>query len=333
MNHPTLIPGLPRVWRGPDELQIGADPARALLLRLPDPRCARLLDLLDGSRSQQDVIARAAQLGIAQEQCLALLETLRTAGLTLPASALVPPMLTGHAQQRLISEAAALALSGIDTPAQLLRRRFAARVLITGRGRLGASIAVALAQAGVGGVRADVEGEVRRAELPGGPLGGDDVGRPRRDAIFDVLSRLAPGTTHGVRRMAPSLRIQLDHDEPVSVLSAALAARREPHLAVTIREGAVVVGPLVPAAGGPCLACLDLHRRERDSAWPGPAPTGDEPCAVTTLLAATAYAAGEALAFLDGGRPATAGATAEITGPGRVRRRSWRSHPACRCAR
>lgn len=333
MNRPKLIPGLPRVWRGPGELQIGSDPARALLLRLPDPRCERVLDLLDGSRSERLVLLRAAELGVAAADCRALLDTLRAAGLTLPAAALVPPALGADSQQRLTGEAAALALARVATPAQTLRRRFAARVVLAGRGRLGAAIAVALAQAGVGNVRPEVTGVVRRGELAGGPLRGADVGRPRREAIIDALSRLAPGTSHGVRRVAASLVIQLDHDEPVALVAAALAGRRQPHLAVTIREGAAVVGPLVPAAGRPCLQCLDLHRRERDAGWPGSVSAAEEPCAVTTLLAATAYATAEALAFLDGGAPETTGATAEITAPGRVRRRSWRPHPDCACAR
>jgi hypothetical protein len=102
---------------------------------------------------------------------------------------------------------------------------------------------------------------------------------------------------------------------------------------VTIRESVAVVGPFVGARGRPCLLCLDLHRRERDASWPGPVSAGAEPCAVSTVLATTAYAVAEALAFLDGGTPETAGATAEIRAPGRIRRRSWRPHPECPCAR
>jgi hypothetical protein len=149
------------------------------------------------------------------------------------------------------------------------------------------------------------------------------------------MSRAAPGTTSGVRREAATLVVQLDPDEPASLLAAAHAARGQPHLAVTIRDGVPMIGPLVPVVGRPCLHCLDLHRRERDASWPGPPPprAAAAPCAVTTLLAATAFAAAEVLAFLDGGKPETAGATVEITGAGRVRRRTWPPHPECPCAR
>lgn len=336
MNRPTLIPGLPRLWRGPGELQLGSDPARALLLRLPDPKAARVLDLLDGTRSERLIVIRAIQLGVLAEDCLALLETLQDAGLALPSAALVPPALGADSRHRLTGEAAALVLRGHNrTPAQTLRRRLAARVVLTGRGRLGAPIAVALAEAGVGHVRPEVTGEVGPGELAGGPLRASDVGRPRRAAITDALFRAAPGTTHDVRRMAASLLIQLDHDEPAGLRAATLANHHQPHLAVTIREGAAVIGPLVPARGAPCLNCLELHRLERDASWPGvPTRAGPiaEPCAVTTVLAATAYAVAESLTFLDGGAPETLGATVEITAPGRVRRRSWPPHPECGCS-
>lgn len=338
MNRPILIPGLPRAWRGPDELQLGSDPARALLLRLPDPRAARVLDLLDGTRSERMLVLRAAELGVSADDCRALLETLQTAGLIVPLGSLLPPTLPAAAQHRLIGEAAALAMreTGRDagaTPAQILRRRGAARVVLAGAGRLGAGIAVALAEAGVGHVQPDVTGAVGRSEPAGGPLREADLGRPRREAIIDALSRSAPGNPTGVRRGAATLLIQLNHDEPASLLAAAHANRRQPHLAVTIREGAAVIGPLVPVGGSPCLNCLDIHRRERDAEWPGAVvPSGAEPCAVTTLLAATAFAAAEALTFIDGGTPETLGATVEITEPSRIRRRTWTPHPDCFCA-
>ncbi|HWS36714.1 MAG TPA: hypothetical protein VN408_28745, partial [Actinoplanes sp.] len=133
-----------------------------------------------------------------------------------------------------------------------------------------------------------------------------------------------------------SLVIQLTHDEPPALIAAGHAARRQPHLAVTLRDGIAVVGPLVPATGAPCLNCLDLHRQARDEGWTGATglmPDGAEPGTVTTLLAATAYATAEALAFLDGARPETLGAAVEISAAGRFRRRTWPPHPDCACRR
>jgi len=360
---PTLIPGLPRIWRDRNTLQLGLNPAQAVLIDLPDPRAARVLDLLDGSRPERVVLADATEHGVAPLDACELLETLREAGLVLAAPSLLPSSLAEDARARLSGEAAALALhrtaelraphpsparqaeqatpddeSGPTTPAQILRRRGSARVVVAGRGRLGAGVAVALAEAGVRHVYPDQAGAVGLAELSGGPLRTTDVGRPRGDAVTDAIIRAAPQTqTHPVRRIAPSLIIQLGYDQPVALLAASHARRRQPHLAAAIREGTAIVGPLVTRAGAPCLNCVDLHRRDRDPGWPelsaqvgGGAP---EPCAVATVLAATAFVTAEALAFLDGGVPETLGAAVEITAPGRFRRRTWPAHPGCDCGR
>lgn len=380
MNRPTLIPGLPRVWRGPTELQLGSGPTRAVLLELPDARVAGVLDLLDGTRSERLVMLEAAERGIPPDVARTLLETLHAAGLAVPAASLIPAGLPEPARDRLLSEAAALAIAHpASPPARTLRRRAASRVVVSGCGRLGAGIAVALAEAGVGHVQPDLPGLVVPGELPGSPLRPSDVGRPRREAVLAAIApgpendrRDTEGVRHGVddarigaasarhnaddtrrsatstrrsaastrrsaegaRRGAATLVVQLDHDQPVELIAAAHAQRRQPHLAVSIREGAAVIGPLVPAAGAPCLACLELHRRDRDAGWPGPPrPDPPEPCAVATLLAATAFATAEVLTFLDGGTPSTLGVSAEIAAPGRVRRRTWPPHPSCDCAR
>jgi hypothetical protein len=383
-------------------LQLGLDPAGAVLVDLPDPRVALVLDLLDGARPERDVVDRAVQLGVPADDARALIDTLHDAGLVLGAHTLLPSTLADQARQRLSGEATALALrdaahrrtapgrpsssrpsphqpsphqpspdrSGPDrsslspsstsrsgpgrsgpgqpgpgqsaavrlTPAQVIRRRGAARVVIAGRGRLAAGIAVALAQAGVGQLSPDLIGHVTLADLPGSPLTAEDAGQSRQNAVTAALHRAVPGVdTRAIRRGAADLVLQLGHDQPVALLAAAHARRRQPHLAVTIREGTAIVGPLVPATGGPCLHCRDLHRTERDAAWPeiaaqlgAPAP---EPCDVSTVLAATAYATAEVLTFLNGGAPETLGAAVEIAGPGRFRRRTWAPHPGCGCGR
>jgi hypothetical protein len=339
LPRPTLIPGLTRVWRGPVELQLGLDPARAVRLELPDPRLARVLDLLDGNRPERQVLVHAAELGVAPEETLELLDLLHQAGLVLPSSALLPSGLPSAEQRRLTGEAAALALATpLSSPARTLRRRRAARVILAGRGRLGATIAVALAQAGVGHIHPDLSGMVGPGDLAGSALSPADLGSPLHTAVAAAIRRAAPGTeVREVRRTPASLVVQLAHDQPATLIAAGHAVRRQPHLAVRIRDGSAVIGPLVPATGRPCLNCLELHRRERDPDWPGaPAPPGPdaaEPCTVATVLAATGFATAEVLTFLDGGTPETLGAAVEIAAPGRVRRRTWPPHPDCGCGR
>jgi bacteriocin biosynthesis cyclodehydratase domain-containing protein len=126
---------------------------------------------------------------------------------------------------------------------------------------------------------------------------------------------------------------------PAALTALAYGTRRLAHLAVTVRDGTVVVGPLVRPGLTPCLNCLDLHRLDRDPAWRALAaqlhtgPDGLEPVAATTALAGAAFAADQVLTHIDGGRPTTLGATVEIVWPGEDRRRRWTPHPRCGCQR
>ncbi len=342
LPRPTLLPGLSRLWRDRHTLQVGLDPTRAVLVELPDPRAAHLLDLLDGTWPERLVVERGARIGIDADDVRALLDCLRAAGLVVGGHTLVPAGLPAAVRRRLAAEAAAIALHGPgrrDTPAQVLRRRVAARVVVTGRGRLAAPLAVALAQAGVGHVDPDLAGDVTAADVAGGPLTAADVRQPRRVAVAEAVARCAPGTrTQPVRRGTAAFVVHLGHDRSVPLLAAGYAQRRQAHLALAVRDGTAVVGPLVPPGGSPCLTCLDLHRRDRDPVWPdlvaqlAPAD-GDlpEPASVPTVLAAAAYAAAEVLAHLDGDMPETVGAAVEISAPGQLRRRTWPPHPDCRC--
>jgi bacteriocin biosynthesis cyclodehydratase domain-containing protein len=322
LARPTLLPGLRRLWRSPRSLQLGVDPARAVVLDLPTPGTARVLDLLDGTRSQRQVIDDARRHGIGEADARTLIEHLHTAGLVLGAHALLPRTFPEPMRRRLAAEAAALALRGTGapaTPAQILRRRATARIVVTGGGLLARTAAVALARAGIGHVaptfdRPEEGREVAtaiRGEAPGtrtSPL-------PRLDATFVV---------HG------------GGTGPASLAAARYA--RLAHLSVIVRDGTAVIGPLVPPRGSPCLNCLDLHRQDRDPDWRGLAPQLQarpdlEPCTAATALTAAGLATGEVLSWLDGTAATTLGGCLEVTDGGRIRRRRWPPHPRCHCLR
>ncbi len=72
-----------------------------------------------------------------------------------------------------------------------------------------------------------------------------------------------------------------------------LHAQRVAHLAVRVRDGTGLVGPLVIPGVTSCLGCADLHRRDRDAAWPAVAAQLRDTVGVAdraTLLATAALA-------------------------------------------
>lgn len=124
-----------------------------------------------------------------------------------------------------------------------------------------------------------------------------------------------------------------------------LHAQRVPHLPVRVRDGTGVIGPLVLPGRTSCLGCADLHRRDRDAAWPAVAAQLRDTVAHTdraTVLATVALALSQveqviaAVRGLAPGRhlapPPTLNATLEVDlSTGSIMTRRWARHPLCDC--
>lgn len=304
-RRPALPPTLRRLWRGPRTLQIGRDPARALVLDGVGPAEVAFLGLLDGTRERAAALREAAAVGVPPSEAARLLRLLEGSGLLddgagdVTAVRQLPPA----DRDRLAPDLACWALlrGGTAAAARALGRRRAARVAVTGSGRVARSVADLLAEAGVGQVAAR------------GPAAGDSLA-----VLCSDDGALVP----------PELRDRL--------LLAGV-----PHLLAETYETLGSVGPLVVPGRSPCLRCLDLHRRDRDPRWPavaaqltGPAPV---PVSNDSVLAAAvaAHATLAAVAHLDdpAGRSPLEGTLTELRLPdGGLRRRRFEAHPACGCA-
>ncbi|GIG58254.1 hypothetical protein Lfu02_26260 [Longispora fulva] len=323
---------LRRLRRDPGSVQLGVDPAHAALLDLADPRLVRLLDLLDGSRAPAQLRLAARRLGLPDDALPALLDVLAAAGLlrngTLPAG------LPERARPALLTEARALAVR--TEPAGALRRRWAATVALVGEDRLCVPLAAALASSGVGRVGFGLTGVAGRVDaLPGG-LCPDDTGRGRSVAAADAVRRAAPHTRVGGG--PATLVVHVGHlDRPARLVALGHARGGTPHLAVTIRDGRIAVGPLVRPGSTACLGCVDLYRTARDPRWPflaaqlATTPSRAEPCEAALAVLAVGYATAQVLVQLDGGDPETLDTTVEWAPDGSARRQSWRRNPDCDC--
>ena len=118
------------------------------------------------------------------------------------------------------------------------------------------------------------------------------------------------------------------------------------HLPVRVRDGAGLVGPLVVPGVTSCLDCADLHRRDRDAAWPaiaaqlrGVVGNGDRATVLATAALALSQVDQVIRAVRETGEswrtvahPPTLDATLEIDAVTHtIVERRWSRHPQCRC--
>ena len=339
------LPGRPRVVgdltvlrRSPTEVQIGLDPRLAAVAAdLPEP-LVPLVARLTGRERTEDVLAAA---GEHREAMHGLLAELTARGLVDDAARQAGPLprhLAGDQAACDIRAARAAASAGPpDGPAA--RRGLA--MVVRGDGRLAVATATLLAAAGVGWVHVRASGTVRPEDTGTGYLA-DDVGRRRAVAARDALRRTDAAVRTGPcrRDRGPDLVILTDAivQEPLRV--AALVAAGVPHLAVRMRDGAGIVGPLVVPGLTSCLRCADLQRCDRDECWPHLATQlagRIQHADVAGTHATAAFAAAQALdavRWLKGaaGPPATCNATVELdVYTADIRHRAWPAHATCSC--
>ncbi len=123
--------------------------------------------------------------------------------------------------------------------------------------------------------------------------------------------------------------------EPDRVLTGELARAGVPHLLVRDEPERAVVGPLVVPGVTACVRCCDLARSDSDPDWPyllaELCRTDHRPSPVACGWA-SATAAAQALAWLDGHPPETLGASLELDAATcALEARRWHHHPRCRC--
>lgn len=186
-----------------------------------------------------------------------------------------------------------------------------------------------------------------------------------RDAIV-VLDGTGPTAARVLtllREAGVDVRSGLSADDPavdeaaaaIVIASFAVAPYRHqrwlrrdiPHIAVVFGDAGATVGPLVRPGETACLRCLDLHRRDRDPAWPAlaaqlhtrPAP-GESELVCGAVASATAAVVLAALDEQRTKRPAvraaeppssTATASRYDAGSARWTEFGWEPHPECGC--
>jgi bacteriocin biosynthesis cyclodehydratase domain-containing protein len=145
---------------------------------------------------------------------------------------------------------------------------------------------------------------------------------------------------------ATDLVVLADYQVTEPRLVRELHAAGVAHLPVRVRDGAGLVGPLVIPGLTSCLQCADLHRSDRDAAWPalaaqlrGTVGTAGR----ATILATAALALRQIDLVIQAVReagdprrapepPPTLDTTLELDADGySISARRWSRHPECPC--
>ena len=287
---------------------VGLDPETALVvdgLPPPLPRCSTGWT---GPPRTDALVAAAAARGVPAEITRGVLAQLVEAGALVDAAA---------------AEWAA-------------RARTCGVVSVRGRGPLAVGIVTGLLHSGIGTVHTDTGGAVRGE-------------RPRHRLCRRRPWRRSAGRHPGRRAAAPPGGRDAGAAAAVAPGSASCSPTRLPspaiveglrtsgvaHLAVRLRDGVGVVGPLVYPGRTACLGCLDLTRGDLDPRWPAVAAQLAGRAGVAdpaTVTATVGLAVAQVVAAIEDGHIAALGTTLELdVGAGGLRRRAWSAHPDCPC--
>jgi hypothetical protein len=328
-RRPRLKSHVQPLRRGPGSLQLGLCPGAGVVLDgLSDAEIA-VAEGLDGSLDIRALYAVAAASGVATGRLTGLIATLDEHHLLVDSAADITgrpflPSIDEPRRHLLLPDARALAAAyglagdGYDHVAA----RSAKHVVISGEGDLPCALATLLRVGGIGRV---------------------SVGANAVDTLDLELRRHPPGlTTFGSVSQAPDL-VVLAAVGAIRVGAGDPWLRRGiPHLPLVVQGHRVQVGPLIAGGAGPCLTCLDLHRRDRDSAWPallsqlapdGPLLPGAPVSLESTLTAMTAGTTAMIVHTCLDGQAVPDDLSLELSLPWpTVQSRRWIAHPLCDCA-
>lgn len=334
MNRPQLKSHAQPLRRGPGSIQLGLCPERGVVLDGLSAAEIAMAESLDGSTDIETLYAVAAASGIPPDRVSGLMALLRERQLLVDTDTvkhrtwLSPLDEPGrHALQPPGTAAAIAAAYGLSGDGrEQVSARSTQHVVISGEGDLPSALAELLRVGGIGEVSVGENAvDLLDLELRGHRRGagqaafGSRLGGP---AGPDLVVLAAVGAIHA------------DAGEP-------WLRRGIPHLPLVVQSHRVRVGPLITGLSGPCLGCMDLHRRDKDAAWPAllsqlsptwPLRPGAPVNLESTLNAMTIGLAAMIVHTCLDGQPVPGDLSLELSLPWpAILSRRWFRHPLCDC--
>ncbi len=342
-----INPGLHVLALSGSARQYGLGPPALVLRGLQQTDLAFLAALRGGVEDGTEA-AEAARCNVPPERAQALAQALAPVLLPCPEQAQSgEPAVPALRMERLAGDIDRLSAAYGANGSAIIRHRARAAVHITGLGRTGALLARALATAGVGTLLLSDPGVVLPSDL-GPAFALADLGMGRTQAVKRHIYRVDPtvqvltGTGEDPWPRAAHLDLAICvGDPPLAGRNTGSPAREYPHLAVTVQETGIDIGPLVIPGLTPCLECFERQLADGDSTWYAAAdafsrrqieaaPAGEE---TSGSMVAAGAAAAQALVFLDGMiQPAVWSAVLVLrSADGYLGFKKVSFHPGCGC--
>ncbi|KAE8762090.1 ThiF family adenylyltransferase, partial [Georgenia thermotolerans] len=321
-----LRPGLSVLWRGAGETQVGVDPRCSVLLRDLTPAEQRVLEALVRAPTEADLLRLGRSAGVAPERVRELIARLEAAQVLDPRARPAWPLAEPRPEEAYWSR-----LRPDGDGGAVLEARARASVGVVGLDRLGLTLAMGLADAGIGTVLLEDGAAVQESDV--GPYHPRAVGGRRAEQAVGHLRSVHPHVrTSAPPGARPDVVVVVATAVADPVRLATLRRAAITHLPVVVGDVEVTVGPLVVPGQGPCTRCVDLHRTDADPAWPAVATqlltAAPAPTEATLATLGAALAAQQVLAAVDGRAVAVAGATLTVDALGPLPAlRGWSAHP------
>ena len=268
--------GVHILWRNKNEIQIGIDPAKSLIIEAQIGK--QILDLCDGTRNMQRVIDELAQLDNSNETIKNLLNLLFEHGLIVG---------QGNYQSNEISrkkktavhdsDARFLAQRDLSNPTGTFTNRLSADIQIYGAGRLGMTIALLLATGGFQKIFVKDEQLITASDLSAWGASRIDVGMRRDKVAMQLIERVQAGATQrtGSSQATEGQRLKILAPDCVADYpwispdqSDACLASDVPHMFATLAGSQSMVSSIIQPGLNGCIRCLHSYLTDRDPAWP-----------------------------------------------------------------
>lgn len=295
---PAIRPGLQRLWRDEDTIQLGIDPRRAVAVTGMS-RAAEVIGLLDGSRDRTRIITDAACGGIPAEVTERVLTVLAAAGALIDYPATLMRSLPPELRRRMLPvlATASMARADGDGGADALARRAGTGVAVCGSGPVAAPLTDLLTRTGLA---------VRR-------------GQPAAHGPADLtvlVGRLQPGEAAALAR-ARQPHLAVTAAEAIGIVGPLV----QPGSTACLRCLDMHRAEQDPA--WPRVAA-QLDRRAPDPPACDPVLAAAVAAQAAAVVTAVADRAPLAMAAVNG--------TLELVLPAwQWRRRHWRPYPGCGC--